>query len=183
MQKLEITAYSVEEAKLEAFKNGITVILDATTAWRKEGSPILTKALNIFAANLLEKKKMFNFTGAGILISVVPGIKDKRKRPYALKNILRKGRCKLNRVIEIRIQDTDEVIAIASTKAEAITKSKQLISQYKKDLYGKTVYIADDIDFELAYVPSTSAEKGSYIVFGVEESDATLSKKRNRGLF
>lgn len=125
---------------------------------------------------------MFDFAGAGIIITLIPGVEDSRKKPYKLNNILREGRCKLNRFIEIRSKDTDEVIGKAKTKLEAIQLSKKLIKNLKKDLYGKTVYTADDLDFELQYIPSTTAILGSYIVFGVEEADVKLSKRKSRGL-
>ena len=43
------------------------------------------------------------------------------------------------------------------------------------------LYTILKIDFELEYMPSTKAEKGQYIVFGVEQSDVKLSKRKNRG--
>ena len=42
---------------------------------------------------------MFDFEGAGIIITLSPGIPDTRKKPYKLKNILRKGRCQLSKAI------------------------------------------------------------------------------------
>lgn len=182
MKKLEISAYSSEEAKLQAYKEGITVIYDATTIWKKSGSPILTRDLNIFAADLMEGKKMFDFAGAGIIITLISGTEDSRKKPYKLNNILRKGRCKLERVIEIRSKDGDEVVGKAITKLEAMQLAKKLIKSLKKDLYGKTVYTANDLDFELQYIPSTTASMGSYLVFGVEEADVKLCKRKSRGL-
>lgn len=56
MQKIEIQAHSLEEAKLIAFQAGITVVQDATKNWKKAGSPILTKDLNIYAADFLEER-------------------------------------------------------------------------------------------------------------------------------
>ena len=182
MKKLEISAYSSEEAKLQAYKDGITVIYDATVAWKRAGSPILTKNLSIFVANLMENKSMFDFEGAGIIITLSPGIPDTRKKPYKLKNILRKGRCQLSKAIEIRSKDTNEIVGKAFNKGEALLLAKQLVKTFKKDLYGKTVYTSEDLDFEIKYIPSTTASLGSYVVFGVEDVDVRLSKRKSRGL-
>lgn len=41
-----------------------------------------TKDMNIFAADFLEQKGMFDFEGAGIIIAIKSGTKDTRKKPY-----------------------------------------------------------------------------------------------------
>ena len=38
--------------------------------------------MNIFAADFLEQKGMFDFEGAGIIIAIKSGTKDTRKKPY-----------------------------------------------------------------------------------------------------
>lgn len=182
MKKLEISAYNSEEAKLQAYKDGVTVIYDATIAWKRAGSPILTRELNIFVADLMENKSMFDFEGAGIIITLIPGVADTRKKPYKLNNILRKGRCPLSRAIEIRNAETNEVVGKALTKLEAMQLARKLVKVLKQDLYGKTVYTSDDLDFEIKYIPSATASLGSYVVFGVEESDVRLAKRKSRGL-
>lgn len=47
---------------------------------------------------------MFDFKGAGIIITVTSGVEDTRKNPFKINSVRRKGRCKLKRVIEIRTQ-------------------------------------------------------------------------------
>lgn len=181
MQKIEIQAHSLEEAKLIAFQEGITVVQDATKSWKKAGSPILTKELNIYAADFLEEKGMFDFKGAGIIITVASGIEDTRKNPFKINSTRRKGRCKLKRVIEIRTQKNDTLLGTANNKTEAIALAKQLIKKYQESIYGKTVYLSADIDFEMEYTPSVRAQLGQYIVFGVDEADVRISKRKNRG--
>lgn len=181
MRKLEIQAYSIEEAKLKAFEEGITIVNDLTLHWRKSGSPILTKELNIFAADYLEKKGMFSFKDAGIIIAVHPGIEDTRKNPFKIQNYVRKGRCKVKRVVEIRTQKDDNLIGSASTKREAVNLAKELIKKYQEDLYAKTRYVSSDIDFTMKYKPSVRSRLGQYIVFAVDESDVRISKRRSRG--
>lgn len=180
MRKIEIQAYTLEEAKIEAFNAGITVIHDATRSWKKSGSPVLTKDMDIFAADFLEQKGMFNFEGAGIIIVIDSGNKDTRKNPYKIYNSRRKGRCKLCRIVEIRQKSDNSVVGKATNKTDAIQLAKRLIKICREDLYAKTVYNTSDIDFELEYVPSNKAKKGQYIVFGVEQADVNLSKRKNR---
>ena len=181
MRKIEIQAHSLEEAKLIAFQSGITVVQDATKSWKKAGAPVLTKELSIYAADFLEEKGMFDFKDAGIIITVSPGIEDTRKYPFKIQNFRRKGRCKLNRVIEIRTQKDNTLIGTALNKSEALELAKQLTKKYQENVYGKTVYVASDIDFEIEYTPSIRTQLGQYIVFGVDESDVRISKRKIRG--
>ena len=73
------------------------------------------------------------------------------------------------------------MIGEAVNTTEALNLAKSLIRNFRENVYAKTVYNTKDIDFELEYMPSTKAEKGQYIVFGVEQSDVKLNKRKNRG--
>ena len=181
MRKLEIQAYSVEHAKLQAYNQGITVIADASVWWRKKGRPTLTRDLQIFAADYMESKKMFDFEGSGIVIAIIPGRSDERCNPYKLIKHKRKGRCKTERVVEIIRKSDKQVIGTAPNKTEAYKLAKRLIKKQKTDLYAKTAYIAQDLDFEMEYSPSSNTLLGQYVVFGVDEVDVKLSKQKNRG--
>lgn len=174
MKSLEIHAYSLEEAKLKAYKSGITVIQDITKSWKKSGSPILNQPLRIFAADELSKRKLFNFENVGIIITISPGIKNSKKNPLIVINHKRIGKCKLQKTIQLRLKSSDTIIGIAYSKAEAINLSKQLIKNYKEDIYAKTVYVSNDIDFDIKYSPSVKSKLGQYIVFYVEKSDVEL---------
>lgn len=181
MQKLEIQAYSLEEAKIIAFQSGVTVVQDATKGWKKAGSPVLTKELSMYAADFLEEKGMFDFKGAGIIITITAGVEDTKKYPFSITSTRRKGRCKLTRTVEIRTQKDNTLLGSAKNKTEAISLAKDLVKQYQGDVYGRTVYVSNDTDFEIKYTPSTKAQLGQYIVFGVDEADVRISKRKNRG--
>ena len=181
MQKLEIQAYSTEEAKMKAFEKGITVVFDATKAWKKAHSPILTKDLEMFAAELMESRDMLDFKGAGMIIIVTYGNSGNRNRaPYELISARRKGRCRVVRTIEVRTKKENKVVAVSPTKTEALVKAKKLIRELKEDLYAKTVYQADDIDFEMKYHPSSTSIPGQYIVFGTDDADVRISQRKRR---
>lgn len=128
----------------------------------------------------LESKNLFNFEGAGAILTVTKGIEIEKENPYHLVNIIRKGKCKLKRGIEIRKRSNDEVVGIAPNKAAAMKLAKKLVKQYRESLYGKTVYTANDIDFEMQYNPSVRERLGRYIVFGVEDADVRVNKQRRR---
>ena len=135
MQKIEIQAHSLEEAKLIAFQAGITVVQDATKNWKKAGSPILTKDLNIYAADFLEEKGMFDFKGAGIIITITSGVEDTRKNPFKINSVRRKGRCQLKRVIEIRTQKDNQLLGTASrTKFNKFNRSNRIIKRTNKEV-------------------------------------------------
>lgn len=182
MRKLEISAFNIEEAKIKAFQEGITVVYDATAAWRKAGSPVLTKELSIFVADYLEKKNLFAFQGAGIIITINNGVEDTRKNSiFTLKSERRKGRCKLVRTIEIRAKSDDKLLGIAHTKMEALKLAKELIHEHRESIYAKTMYVSSDLDFEMEFIPTTKSKMGQYIVFSVDEGDVRLNKRKNRG--
>ena len=181
MNKIEISAYSLDEAKLMAFQQGITVVYDATRSWKKAGSPILTKELNIYVADFLESHQMLGFKGAGIIITLDPGIQNTKKNPLRVENFHRIGRCKLNRTVEIHKCSDNTLIDVQPNKTAAINSAKELIKEYKEDLYAKTVYQSEDLDFKIFYNPSPKTRKGRYLVFSVDDSDVRLHKRKLRG--
>ena len=73
------------------------------------------------------------------------------------------------------------MIGEAVNKTEALNLAKSLIRNFRENVYAKTVYNTKDIDLELEYMPSIKPEKWQYIIFGVEQSDVKLSKRKNRG--
>lgn len=180
MKKLELHAFDIEDAKMQAFAQGITVIMDATKVWQRAGSPILTQELDMFMAEYMDSKNMFDFEGAGVIITITKGIEDTRKNPYTLISSRRKGRARLKRSIEICDTETNEILGVAPTKTQALKLAKKLIRKHRKDMYGKTVYTAPDLDFELIYTPSVKRQRGRYIVFGVEDADVRISKQKKR---
>ena len=81
MKRLEIRAYNLEDAKVKAFEQGITVIKNVTKDWKAAGQPILTKQLDAFGARILEENNLFPFNNAGVIIAI-----NKGKKPL-LRNI------------------------------------------------------------------------------------------------
>lgn len=134
----------------------------------------------MFAADYLDSKGYFNFEGAGIIIVAAKGAKSEIQKPFNIINARRKGKCKTIRSVQIRKKSNNEVVAIAPNKTSALKLAKKLIRTYKEDLYGKTVYVAKDIDFEAKYDPSVREILGKYIIFGTEESDVRICKQKRR---
>ena len=121
--------------------------------------------------------ELFAELNAAIIINIK---KNRRTRIYrSFKPKKRKGKCKLTRTIEIRSAKTHEVFGIAKTKTEAIKLAKELIYKHPETLYGKTIYVSNDIDFTLQYRKENAS---LYRVFIVEEEDVRLYKRRQRGI-
>ena len=180
MQRLEIKAHDVEEAKIKAFEQGITVLKDVTNAWRRNGKPLLAKSLDAFAMNMLDKDDYFAVENIGIIIEI-----KKRKRPprrFALRmvNYPKKGPRPMNKTVEIRNLETDELMAVSKNKKLAMKKAREIVQKYEIDVYGVTKYVPVDRDFELYKNRDREKYKGEYLVFYVDEKDVRLYKQRFR---
>lgn len=127
---------------------------------------------------MLTKLRYWGFEGAGIIIALDEGKTNVKKHPTKIVNYIRKGRCKLKRVIEIRSKQSDEVYGTAPTKKEAYKVAKEIAAAKREDVYAKTRYEATDIDFDCLFSPTKGYKIGSYVVFGVEFNDAELYKKK-----
>lgn len=129
--------------------------------------------------DFLERNDYFEVESAGVIIETEKGIRNKKKRPYTCKNYKRKGRCKLRRHVTLFLKNTHEQIGSATLKKDAQALAKQLIRQYQQDIYAKTIYMADedDWDFELQYIPSFDSKEGTYKVFGIEKVDVNRYRK------
>ena len=89
---------------------------------------------------------MFGFEGSAIIISVSKCRPDTRKYPYHLTKHKRIGKRQMKKTIEIRKKADDAVVATATHKDKAMTLAKKLVQEYKENLYGKTVYVVQDLD-------------------------------------
>lgn len=129
--------------------------------------------------DFLERNDYFEVETAGVIIETEKGIRNRKLRPYTYKNCKRKGRCKLFRHVTLFLKDTHEKIGSARLKKDAQALAKQLIRKYQKDIYARTIYMADenDWDFELQYIPSYDSKEGIYKVFGIEKVDVNRYRK------
>lgn len=180
MKKLEILAFNLEDAKLRAFEQGITVIKNVTKEWKESGQPVLAKPLDVFGAYILEKNNLFGFLNAGVIINF-----NRKKKPngnllYKLVNYPKKGPRKMKRVVEIRNLQTDELITTAKNKKLAIKMAKDIIRKYRQDIYGVTKYIPEGRDFELFYEKAGEKFLSEYVVYYVDEGDVRLYKQQLR---
>lgn len=176
MQKYTIKAYGIEDAKQQAFdKYGAVVLYNITPTFRKRNDH-----LDVYAVNFMVQHEMFKVKNSAILYTVKSGkyVKHYYSTYFPKKRI---GRCKTKRTIEVRSVKTDKVYGIAHTKMEAIKLAKKLMTTYREDLYGKTVYVATDIDFTLKFQPPKKSIMGEYIIFQVDDEDVRLYKRHERG--
>lgn len=174
MKKFEIKAYSLEEAKEKAVEMGLTVVRNVTQSWKNAKSPIADKDFKIFAVDMLEKNRLSEAEGIGMIVCMIPGSQDTRQRPYTVVNNVVEGKKQVSRVFEVRRKDTNELVATASTKADAEEAAKKAMVSVKTDLYCEIVYRVEEgkaLAFEVKYTPSVNAVLGTYIVFGNERAD------------
>lgn len=98
MKNVEAQGYNKEEALLST---GLGVELDrlknATSAWKKAGSPLNTKDLNKFMAAYIKEKK-----AVGAYIVVEASSDDARLRPYSVINETTIGKRKTTTVYQIK---------------------------------------------------------------------------------
>lgn len=151
----------------------LDVKYDATAAWKKEGSPIMGKALREFAAKYIDKK-LRGVAGVGCIITVEPGKADSRERPYTLTNIPTEGARKYKTFYNILEKETGAFAGRAEQKSKAMDLAKKLTTDNKKSYVGKLVkeVIEGQEDaFICDYTPSISTKQGTYIVFGLIKGD------------
>jgi hypothetical protein len=129
--------------------------------------------------DFFDRNDYFEVASAGVIIAITKGVKNKNKHPYVFKNHKRVGRCKLSRNVKIFLKDTHEEIGSAALKKDAKALARDLVRKYQKDVYAKTVYTApeDEWDFEYTYKPSSTAQMGTYVVFGIEQIDVRRYRK------
>lgn len=166
MKKIEINAFSFEEAKEKALAEGITVVKNVTASFKKSDENV---DFNDFATEVLKKNKLDTTTGVGCIVVIEPGSADTRERPYTLVNNVTEGSLIKKRIFEIRKKSDDSLVATAETKGDAIRTAKKHMKEVREDLICKQVYRVQgdkEVAFSLNYTPSVNTKTGTYIVFG-----------------
>lgn len=131
-----------------------------------------------FAISMMSRKRFFAIANAGIIITLTPGKEDTKIHPYKYTNYVRKGRCKLKRIIEIRSRKTHEVFGTAPDKRHAKALARKIVIDKREDVYAKTIYEATDVDFVYEYYPSAKTVEGNYVIFSTEDRDVELYQKK-----
>ena len=193
----ECTGYTKEEAfaglRFDP-NNPLIKGANATQAWVQAGKPTInTNAFKHFVAQQLADKTKYK-PGYGIHIVIEPNTEDKRKRPYTIINNKTVGTREWKFMYQIREDildisyfgdvedeeiDMDQleisviergmVVEECESKAEALDKVKQLITQTHKSysiIPIKVPNIAPISAFGV-YTPSKNAKKGIFIACGV----------------
>lgn len=175
-----IEAYSPEEAVQKATEMGYNVRkvykFSNLVKWH-EFSKLKTKIMGMAR---LTKLKKWNVLDTAIVVEKVKGIPERKLWPWEYINHVRKGKCKLERCVEIRTKLDDRVVATAPTKTEALRLAKEVIRTEQQDLYAKTIYISKDIDFELNYKRGWKSRLGEYLIFSVDLEDLRVYNIHHR---
>lgn len=165
MRKIEINAYSYNEAKEKALELGMTVVRNVTPTYKKE-RPV---DFDEFAERMIAKNHLENTAGVGCMVVLEAGTADTRERPYEYINNSVEGKLIKKRIFEVRTVEGDILIAESENKGQAAKDAKSAMKEVKKDMYCRQVYkvLGDKgLAFELKYVPSANTKEGRYVVFG-----------------
>lgn len=168
--KYEINAYSLDEAKQKAAEMGLTIVKNVTPSWKNSNCPKFgTNDFKVFIADILDKKRLTNSTGVGVIVAVENGSADTRQRPWTLNNNIKEGSRATKRHFEVRTKDGN-LVGNYDKKGDAIRAAKAAMVNLKQDMYCDIVYRVIDpemaIAFTLDYTPSVNAKMGTYVVFG-----------------
>lgn len=103
MKSVEAQGYNKDEA-LQTTNLGVELdrLKNATTAWKKAGSPLNTKEMNKFMAAYIKEKKA---VGAYLVIEAASD--DTRLRPYSVINETTTGKRKTTTVYQIKPADVN----------------------------------------------------------------------------
>lgn len=169
--KFEINAFTLDEAKQKAAEMGLTVVKNVTPSWKNANEPAFgTVDFKKFIVETLEKKRLTNSTGVGVIVTIEPGTADDRQRPYTFNNNVKEGSRVTKRYFEVRLVEDGGLIGRYETKGEAARAAKAVMVDIKKDLYCDIVYRVVDpemaVAFTVDYTPSTKTKMGKYVVFG-----------------
>lgn len=169
--KYEINAFSLDEAKQKAAEMGLTVVRNVTPSWRKAGEPVFgTNGFKSFMVDALDKNRLTNSTGVGLIVATDAGTADNRQRPWTFNNNVKEGSRATKRYFEVRVAEDGGIVGRYETKGEAARAAKAAMVDVKKDMYCDIVYRVIDPDmavaFTIDYTPSVKAKMGTYVVFG-----------------
>ena len=169
--KYEINASSLDEAKQKAAEMGLTIVKNVTPSWKNANCPVFgTKDFKLFIADVLDKKRLTNTRGVGLIVATDPGSADTRQRPWTYNNNVKEGFRRTKRYFDVRVKGDETLIGSFEKKGDAARAAKAAMVDYKKDMYCEIVYRVVDpemgIAFTLDYTPSCKAKMGTYVVFG-----------------
>ena len=173
MKTVNVKAYSVSDVKKQSPFN---LVKNATTMWKKAGSPMMGEDLKSFMKAYLQKATK-NASGQGCYIVIDPAVSDSRENPYKIHNIPTEGKRKFKRVYELVNAHTNEVIGSADSKEAAIDLAKDLVTKAKETLgvgvkhfcrIANVVVEGQPTAFTFEYTPSQNAKQGTFLLFGIE---------------
>jgi hypothetical protein len=169
MKKVNVSAYSIKGVK-EAVNFAVEV--NATTAWKKAGSPEPdSDGFDAFATEYLQKKKV-----EGAYVVIEAGREDSRENPYDIKNVKSVGKRKMKRVYELIDTNTQEILGVADDKESAKALAREIVREKRDSLVAGTLHecrvkmVVEEgtpVAFTFSYVPGANTKLGSYVAFGV----------------
>lgn len=166
MKMIEIKAFSYAEAVTIAANEGMKIVKNVTPSYKNAQYPT-GDALKALGEKILEKNKLTDAVGVGVMVAVENGTPDVRERPWTLDNKATEGARTSKRVYVVRTKDTDRLVGKAYDKDSAIKLAKNAMATVKEDMVCNIMYeVSDPEAFTLKYTPTAGTTLGTYIVFG-----------------
>lgn len=166
MEMFKIEAYSYAEAVEVAAKGGMKIIKNVTQSYKNANCPAGAD-LAVFGESMLEKNKIKDLPGVGVMVVLDGGSPDVRERPYTFENNVNEGTRTSKRVFVVRTAETDRLVGKAYDKDSAVKLAKAAMVEVKEDMVCTIAYeVSNPEAFTLKYTPSKNTNLGTYIVFG-----------------
>lgn len=164
---ITINAYTYAEAVAVASNAGLKIVRNVTPSYKSAGCPEGQDLLD-FGVTMLEKNKLDDITGVGVMCVIEDGKPDTRERPYTFKDHPTSGERTKTRVYIVRTAETDHFVGKAPDKGSAVKLAKAAMSEYKENMVCTIMYeVSDPEAFTLEYTPTTGTKMGTYVAFGV----------------
>ena len=172
----------ISECKESAIKKAenqtsMTIIKEAAGSFRKykeeleeSGLKLNEETINDFCIEYLQANKAK--PGECFYITLVKAIKNTKTRPYSFENLPRDPALKFGACFKVTDADDNVLAIVTGTKKEAIAKAKELIVDYKEDLFidiARHNIKGSAVNGVLHYVPSENTTDGTYLFFGIDK--------------
>ena len=150
--------------------DGYTVKMNKTKAWIKHGCPLHDKDIRAFGVEHLNRHRL-KLPGEGFIITVKPGKKNTKSKPYTFKTVKRGKTKNFVRSYLWRKDSTGEVLEIihGGTKRDALIVGRKLVQELETNITLEVTYeMAKSVAGHMKFSPSTRASKGIYMFIGIE---------------
>jgi len=180
MENVFFTKFEVigatKDAAIESAKNeGLTLMVDATQAYKKWSKENATNEDNIkdWMKDYMKKKK-FDKSGLGAYIVTQTGVADTRERPYKVEKPKYEARTHSPEKFYVLRDATGNEVGREKTSKAAEQTAKEFVADYKEDITINYEWVSKEKNSLYAtvkYTPSKGAQPYKILAFGFKALD------------